>query len=79
MDWQTDVAPVVASMIRHGLTAVAGVLATEGWISKDQQVAFVSAGLAVAAWAGALAWSIVQKRMSKAAVVAASVTGNPTS
>lgn len=55
-------AQAIASLIRHGLTAVAGILGTEGVLSTDQQTQFVSVGAALALAGVSYVWSIVQKR-----------------
>lgn len=78
MDWETDVQPILTSMVRHGLTLASGVLAADGWIQHDQATQFVAIGSAVCLYGLSQAWSIWQKRQQKAATEVAASTGNPT-
>lgn len=51
---------------RHGLTLLAGFLATKGVISPGETGALVEIGTSVVVGGGALVWSAVQKKKSGA-------------
>lgn len=60
----TPIPTYIAAIIRMGLNAAAGALATKGAIGADQTELVVGAGLALVS----LAWSIIQKRNAHAAL-----------
>lgn len=49
--------PILAGMVRHGLTALGGMLVTDGVIQSSDVAGFVGAGMMVAG----IAWSWYQK------------------
>lgn len=56
------VAQVAGSVLRHGATYVAGVLAAAGCIQPDQQTQTIAILASIGLWAASQAWSIVAKR-----------------
>jgi hypothetical protein len=64
MDTET-LKPILAGMVRHGLTAVGGAMVTGGYMESSQMSGFVGAGMVIAG----IAWSWWQKR-GQAEVVA---------
>jgi hypothetical protein len=60
-------AQALASLARHGLTALAGSLGTAGVLTHDQQTQFVTVGGALALAGVSYAWSYIQKRNAKKA------------
>jgi hypothetical protein len=74
MDFETDIKPKLTALARHGLTALAGVMGTEGLLSSSTKGAFIDAGVAVVAFGGAVAWSFIQKELQKQSVQAALAT-----
>lgn len=61
------IAQAAGSVLRHGLTALAGALGTLGALSSDQQTQFVAVGGALAMWGVGLLWSVIQKARAKKA------------
>lgn len=49
--------PILAGMVRHGLTALGGILVTDGVIQQGEMTGFVGAGMVIAG----VAWSWYQK------------------
>lgn len=74
MDFDTDIKPKLTALARHGLTAAAGVLLPMGVLSKTTEGAFIDAGVSVALFGGAVAWSFIQKELQKTAVQQALAT-----
>ena len=75
----TDAAPVVVPNIitqlaaagaRHALTTVAGSLVTAGMLSNDQTAQFVSVLTGVSCALAAIAWSLLQKEIAHATLLA---------
>jgi membrane protein DedA with SNARE-associated domain len=62
----TETAAIIWSaagaLIRHGLTTVAGILVTVGWVMPAQQANFVDIGTGIVLGVTSLAWSLWQKR-----------------
>lgn len=50
--------PILAGMVRHGLTALGGILVTDGVMQSSEMSGFVGAGMVIAG----VAWSWWQKR-----------------
>ena len=62
--------PVIAGLARHGLTALAGIMAANGFIQTDQESQFIDGGVAVVLFVAGAAWSWWQKHQAaKAATV----------
>lgn len=57
------IADLVASLLRHGLTAAAGSLAVAGAIQPDQTAQFVTLGTSIGVWLAGLLWSFAEKWM----------------
>lgn len=55
-------ATLVASIVRHAMTGLSGVLAANGALTTDQQAQFVSVGSALLLYGAAQVWSLIQKR-----------------
>ncbi|MBP7649001.1 MAG: hypothetical protein KA744_04075 [Phenylobacterium sp.] len=73
MDYKTDIEPILTSLLRHGLTTVAGMLAVNGAIQENQVTQFVTIGSAVVIWAAGQGWAVWQKRHQKALVATTAV------
>jgi hypothetical protein len=73
MDYKTDIEPILTSLLRHGLTTVAGMLAVNGAIQENQVTQFVTIGSAVVIWAAGQGWAVWQKANQKQVVQAATV------
>jgi len=52
---------ILGAVARHGLTTVAGFLASNGLLTKDQTGEFIQLGLALTLGLSGLAWSWLQK------------------
>ncbi len=68
---------VVEGLARHGLTALAGILASAGYLSTDQTTQFVTLGASLVTFLLGVGWSIWQKKHNSNKLVAAAVTGDP--
>lgn len=68
MDWKTDIEPIVSSVVRHGLTMLAGALATAGAIQPDQQNQFIAITAGICLWGASQLWSAWQKRKQAAEI-----------
>lgn len=76
MDYDTDIKPILTSVVRHAMTLLAGALAMWGWkLSAGQTAQFESEGAAVVLYLLGQAWSWWQKRKQVKAVVVAAATG----
>ena len=49
--------PILAGLVRHGLTALGGILVTDGVMQQGETTGFVGAGMVIAG----VAWSWYQK------------------
>lgn len=56
--------PVIAGLARHALTALAGIMAADGFIQTDQESQFIDGGVAVVLFVSGAAWSWWQKRQT---------------
>ena len=56
---------IIAGILRAGLTGLAGILATAGALTGDQQTQFVTIGGGLALWLATVAWSAIQKHNAK--------------
>lgn len=67
MDWT----PFITAVLRHGLTALAGILLEHGLIMATDQQKFVEIATSIAVGLVSLAWSWGQKRHQQQQVVLA--------
>lgn len=58
---------ILGGLARHGMTYVAGILATAGALTGDQQAQFISIGVSLLLAGASYAWSVIQKRNVKKA------------
>lgn len=59
--------PILAGLLRHGLTTVGGVLVSSGYMQSSDTAAFVGGGMVIAG----VAWSWWQKSAARAQLLAA--------
>lgn len=74
--WFGIVKPLATAALRHGTTAVAGVLVSVGALQSDQQTQFVAIASGIAVWLVGYAWaaySTYAANQKKQAAVAVAV------
>lgn len=70
-----DLTPFFTALMRHGLTALAGILLEHGLIMASDQQKFVEIATSLVLGAATLAWSWWQKHKQAKDVVIAARTG----
>lgn len=71
MDWT----PFITAVLRHGLTALAGILLEHGLIMATDQQKFVEIATSIAVGSASLAWSWWQKHHQQSEIATAARTG----
>lgn len=70
-----DLTPFFTALMRHGLTALAGILLEHGLIMASDQQKFVEIATSIALGAATLAWSWWQKHRQQSEIKVAAATG----